>query len=59
MGETLIIQLSLDGDQWCALVGADIIEGVAGFADTPLGAIRQLCDELEFTPYNLNNITLG
>ena len=27
--------LSADGDQWCALLGANLAEGVAGFGDTP------------------------
>jgi hypothetical protein len=27
--------LSIDGDQWCALYGANLQEGVAGFGDTP------------------------
>lgn len=27
--------LSIDGDQWCALYGADLQNGVAGFGDSP------------------------
>lgn len=27
--------ISKDGDQWCALYGANLMEGVAGFGDTP------------------------
>lgn len=27
-----------DGDQWCALYGDDLMEGVAGFGDTPAAA---------------------
>ena len=27
--------LSVDGDKWCALYGENIMEGVAGFGDTP------------------------
>jgi len=27
--------LSVDGNQWCALYGADLQSGVAGFGDTP------------------------
>ena len=27
--------ISLDGDAWCALLGANLMEGVAGFGDTP------------------------
>ena len=29
-----------DGDQWCALYGPDIMEGVCGFGDTPEAAMR-------------------
>ena len=28
-------KLSKDGDQWCALLGENLQEGVAGFGDTP------------------------
>ena len=30
-----------DGNQWCALYGANLQEGVAGFGDTPADAARQ------------------
>lgn len=29
----------IDGDQWCALYGANLMEGVAGFGDTPDAAM--------------------
>jgi len=56
------INLSLDGDQWCALIGDNLQNGVAGFsAENPVEAIRALCDELYSSPVNckLGNITLG
>jgi hypothetical protein len=28
-------RIFLDGDQWCALLGENLVEGVAGFGDTP------------------------
>lgn len=31
--------LSVDGDQWCALYGDNLQEGVAGFGDTPAAAM--------------------
>ena len=31
--------LSIDGDQWCALYGENLQEGVAGFGDTPAKAM--------------------
>lgn len=57
--DTLIIEISLDGDLWCALVGADIMDGVAGFGETPLEALKSLCTEFEEHPYNLHNCTIG
>jgi len=56
--DILEITISLDGDKWCALVGENLQEGVAGFADTPTNAIRALCDEFALHPWNLQNITL-
>ena len=34
-------KLSKDGDQWCALLGDNIQEGVCGFGDTPADAMWQ------------------
>lgn len=31
--------LSIDGDQWCALYGVDLMNGVAGFGDSPAKAM--------------------
>jgi hypothetical protein len=31
--------LSADGDQWCALLGDNLQEGVSGFGDTPAAAM--------------------
>lgn len=33
--------LSMDGDQWCALYGIDLQQGVAGFGDTPAKAMAE------------------
>ena len=54
--DILEIQIARDGDQWCALVGKDLQEGIAGFGDTPVNAIRALCDEFEKTSWNIINI---
>ena len=32
--------LSIDGNQWCALYGKDLVVGVCGFGDTPEKAIN-------------------
>jgi hypothetical protein len=31
--------LSRDGNQWCALYGTNLVEGLAGFGDTPEAAM--------------------
>lgn len=31
--------LSMDGNQWCALLGANLHDGVAGFGDSPAAAM--------------------
>jgi len=33
--------LSIDGNQWCALYGANLQDGIAGFGDTPSAAMRE------------------
>ena len=33
--------LTADGDKWCALYGADLASGVAGFGDTPAEAMHE------------------
>lgn len=32
--------LSIDGDQWCALYGSNLVNGVAGFGSTPQEAMQ-------------------
>ena len=32
--------IKVDGSQWCALYGDNLIEGVAGFGDSPADAMR-------------------
>lgn len=34
-------KISIDGDQWCALYGDNLQDGVAGFGDSPADA---MCD---------------
>jgi hypothetical protein len=33
-------KLSIDGNQWCALYGENLQDGVAGFGNSPDGAMR-------------------
>lgn len=42
MKMVLEITISQDGDQWCALVGPNLQEGVAGFSDTIKNALTEL-----------------
>lgn len=34
-----------DGDQWCALYGANLQDGIAGFGNTPFQAAANLRDQ--------------
>lgn len=36
------IKVFKDGASWCALVGADLQDGLAGFGNTPAGALMSL-----------------
>lgn len=38
-------ELGIDGNQWCALYGLNLMEGVAGFGDTPDKAMRDFDDQ--------------
>ena len=38
------ISVELDGDQYCALLGADLMEGVCGFGYTIDEAIEAFCE---------------
>lgn len=37
-------RLSIDGNQWCALYGDNLQDGVAGFGDSPFEAFRDFDD---------------
>lgn len=36
------VKVTKDGDQWCALVGETLQDGIAGFGLTPSGALMDL-----------------
>jgi hypothetical protein len=42
-----IVQLYPDGNQWCALIGINIVEGTVGFGDTPSQAIEDLKTQID------------
>lgn len=41
------LQISLDGNKFCCLIGEDIQEGTVGFGDTIQEAFANLLTELE------------
>jgi len=41
------VELTQDGDMWCALVGPNIQEGTARFGKTPGEALRVLAAAIE------------
>ena len=57
--ETITIEISLDGDQWCALLGENLQVGVAGFGDSPIDALEALVGQLRIEPWNTSSFTLG
>ena len=50
-----MIKLSLDGDQWCALIGENLQVGEAGFGDDPVAALRDLRLRLTTTQSSIPN----
>ena len=46
----IAIQLSKDGDQWCALYGEDLQTGIAGFGKTQREAVENFLKELAKPP---------
>jgi ribosomal protein L37AE/L43A len=41
------VQLLIDGNHVCALIGQDLVQGISGFGATVQEALRDLADELE------------
>lgn len=40
------VTLSLDGDSWCALIGENLQEGLAGFGTTQVEALDAIKQEM-------------
>lgn len=40
------IDITRDGNQWCALIGRDLQDGIAGFGDTITEALYDLSKRL-------------
>ena len=53
LGLPNVVILSRDGDQWCALLGANLQEGHAGFGDSPADALRALANDLAWRPVEI------
>ena len=51
--ETLEVRLALNGEEWCAQVGENLLDGCTGYGDTPVNAIRNLCDNFAANPYEM------
>ncbi len=45
------IKVSIEGDQWCALIGPNLQEGVAGFSHAVREAVFNLLGSKEFHEY--------
>lgn len=41
------VRVYLDGNQWCALIGEDIMSGTNGWGNTPEAALTDLVKELQ------------
>ena len=53
------ISLTLDGDQWCALVGENIQSGEAAFASSPVEALSQLAKRISASQNTSDYIKIG
>jgi hypothetical protein len=51
MNPMTTIELSRDGNQWCALVGENLQEGAAGYGDTVADALRNLAEQPDLLKY--------
>ncbi len=43
----LIVRVFPDGAEICALIGPDLVEGIAGFGTTPGDALRSLAEQVD------------
>jgi hypothetical protein len=45
--QDIVIKLNKDGDEWCALIGENIQEGICAFGKTPIDALVGIGDLIE------------
>ena len=50
--DLMMVDVFVDGDKWCALLGDNLQEGLAGFGDTPSEALRDLANQIEIQGWN-------
>jgi hypothetical protein len=43
----MIIEITIDGNQYCAILGTDLQVGLGGFGDTIPDALRDLANAME------------
>jgi flagellar basal body P-ring protein FlgI len=54
-----IVEITQDGNKACALIGSDLMVGIAGFGDTLTEALRDLANELDKGDYHtVNSLSL-
>ncbi len=42
----IVVNISLDGNMWCALIGKNLQEGIAGFGTNPEEAFKDLAESI-------------
>ncbi len=47
-----MIEVFMDGNMWCALIGENLQVGLGGFGDSPAEALRELANEIELYGWN-------
>lgn len=52
----LTIKLYQDGSEFCALVGENLMDGVAGFGPNMTDALKDLTNELESEGYSFQDL---
>jgi hypothetical protein len=57
MAEETIVHIYDDGDEICALIGVDIMDGVAGFGKTAAMALRDLANQLDSEKEKIGHIS--
>jgi len=58
---TVILEIRLSPDKdnrWQAQVGKSLLDGATGHGNSPVNAIRDLCDALVSNPYEMQTFTL-